>query len=155
VGLWLELHARRIGVAEGCPDRDWSVWNGYEQRVPGASLEVIRTLFERFCVEIRGRGLPWRAARYGQTVGFKATPGGEAFKVALHSAKVERGEFKPASFLIHPVCLSRIDGYRIRIQTSGCSGLPSIRRKAGACPSLRQIPDVRTAVDLALKYGKP
>src|SRR4051794_17907519 len=85
-------------VASRCPEKDWKVWAAFEPKVPGSSVEVMRALFERFCEEIQARGLPWGAAVHGQTIGFKARPGGEAFKVAVHSATRERGEFKPPSF---------------------------------------------------------
>jgi transposase len=33
-------------VANGCPEKDWSVWTAFEPRVPASSVEVMRTLFE-------------------------------------------------------------------------------------------------------------
>ena len=33
-------------MANGCPEKDWSVWTAFEPRVPASSVEVMRTLFE-------------------------------------------------------------------------------------------------------------
>jgi hypothetical protein len=131
------------------------VWDAYEPKVPGASVEIMRTLFERFCEEIQARGLQWKAARQHQVVGFKSTPGGEAFKIALHAAKQERGEFKPPSFLIHP---------GLRLEDCGIPNpYPDLKMfwvaehsaQGWNVFSVRQIPDVAAAVELALEYGKP
>jgi hypothetical protein len=142
-------------VAGGCPEKDRSVWTAYEPKVPASSVEVMRALFERFSEEIQERTLPWGAAVHGQTIGFKVRPGGDAFKVALHSAKRERGEFKPPSFLIHP-------GYPLE-DRGIANPYPDLRMfwearysaQGWSVFSVRQIPEVGAAVDLALAYGKP
>jgi hypothetical protein len=140
-------------VADGCPEKDRRVWAVYEPRVPASSVEVMRALFERFCGEVQARGLRWGAAVDGQTIGFKVRPGGDTFKVALHSAK--RGEFKPPSFLIHP-------GFSL--EDRGIPNpYPDLRMfwearysaQGWSVFSMRQVPEVAAAVDFALAYGKP
>jgi hypothetical protein len=148
--------AYNVGVvADGCPEKDWRVWTRFERRVPASSVEVMRALFERFCGEIQARGLPWGAATDGQAIGFKVKPGGNTFKIALHSAKRERGEFKPPSFLIHP-------GFPLD-DRGVPNPYPDLRMfwearysaQGWSVFSTRQIPEVAAAVDLALAYGKP
>src|SRR5438874_8798787 len=92
----------------------------------------------------RQRARAWRAS----------APGGEAFKVALHSAKRERGEFRPPSFLIHP---------GIPLEDRGIPNpYPDLRMfwvaersaQGWSVSSMRQIPAVGPAIDLALEYRK-
>lgn len=115
----------------------------------------MRALFERFCVEIRARGLPWGAAVQGQTIGFKVRPGGETFKVALHSARQERGEFKAPSFLIHPGFPLADRGIANPYPDLKMFWEAKYSAQGWGVFSMRQLPEVGAAVDLALEYGKP
>ena len=141
-------------MASGCPEKDWKVWAAFEPKVPGSSVEVMRTLFERFCEEIQARGLPWGAAVHGQTLGFTARPGGETFKVAVHSATRERGEFKPPSFLIHPGFPLEDRGIPNPYPDLRMFWEATYSAQGWSVFSTRQNPEVGAAVDLALAYGK-
>jgi len=116
----------------------------------------MRSLFQRVCEEIQRRELSWRAAKDGETIGFKATPGGVAFKVAMHCALKQQEEFKPPSLLIQP-------GRPIEDQGEP-NPYPELGKPFWVAQYSAQgwtvgapwrVPDPRPVVDLAIRHGQP
>lgn len=113
----------------------------------------MRGLFVALCAEVHERGLGWRAATDGETIGFKAT-GEETFKVALHAARKGNPDYRPPSLLIHPFApladLGVDDPYPERQPFQ----VPEHNVHGWWISPLRDLPDVGAAVDLAVAHGR-
>jgi hypothetical protein len=135
-----------------CEPADWAVWEKYAVRLPHASLPVMQELFARICEEIEDRRLDWRAARDGDTVGFKK-PGGKTFMVALHCNPKGAREYKPPSMLIHPraeLVANPYESSRLQMFYVGEYG----GVQGWSVPITGLIPDVAPVVELAITEGR-
>jgi hypothetical protein len=125
----------------------------YAGQVRETHLEAMRNLFVALCAAVRERGLGWRAATDGETIGFKAA-GEPTFKVALHAARKRNPDYRPPSLLIHPVAplvdLGLDDPYPDREPFQ----VPENAAHGWWISPLRDLPDVGAAVELAVAHGR-
>jgi hypothetical protein len=112
----------------------------------------MRELFARICEQIEERQLDWRAARDGDTVGFKE-PDGRTFKVAVHCNPRGAQEYKPPSLLIHPraeLAANPYEGERLQMFYIGEYG----GVQGWSVPIAGLIPNVAPVVELAIAVGR-
>jgi hypothetical protein len=144
----------RTSIEGRCTAADLAVWNTYSRQVRETNLPIMRELFERLCDAIQTRGLSWKARREGETIGFKSPPD-PTFKIALQSFPRGAMVVEPPSLLIHPriplADLGVVDPY----PALESFWVERFSAYGWSVPTLRQIPDVRIAVDLAAQYGRP
>jgi hypothetical protein len=132
---------------------DQAVWDRYARRVRETHVELMHDLFGRLSEAVHERGLGWRAATDGETIGFKA-PGEPTFKVALHAARKGNPDYRPPSLLIHPTAplgeLGVDDPYPDRDPFN----VAKHAAHGWWISPLRDLPDVGAAVELAATYGR-
>src|SRR4051794_38495484 len=112
----------------------------------------MRELFARICERIEERHLDWRAARDGDTVGFKE-PSGKSFKVSLHCNPKGAQVYAPPSLLIHPraeLVANPYENDRLRMFYIGEYG----GVQGWSIPTTGLIPDVEPVVELAITQGR-
>jgi hypothetical protein len=136
-----------------CPPADEVVWKRYAGQLRETHLPLMRGLFSALCAAVHERGLGWRAATDGETIGFKAT-GEPTFKVALHASREGNPDYRPPSLLIHPVATLADLGVEDPYPHCGRFWVAEYAAHGWWISPLHDVPDVTAAVDLAATHGR-
>ena len=136
-----------------CLPVDLAVWDRYALQVRDTNLQVMRDLFLALCRAVQERGLNWRAATDGETIGFKAT-GESTFKVALHASRKGNPDYQPPSLLIHPSAPLPDLGVDDPYPDNNPFWVPEYAAHGWWISPLRALPDVGAAVELAVAHGR-
>jgi hypothetical protein len=134
-----------------CPEADLKKWTTYAARLTRAHLPIMEPLFRQICEAVQARGLGWIARVDGKTIGFKA-PGGERFKIAVHS---DAAKSEPPSLLIHPGKPLADLGLANPYPDLPMFWLPKRAAQGWSVFGAHRIPDVGIAVELAVDHGQP